>query len=199
MPKINGQIPVQPFELVRDRIGFILSDELPNQYTLSANEALNVSVYKERIVPFDNTEIGLVNVRYGRGDLNNQHQGQTDHNATYFIDCYQKAKSTSSSVGDVDSLIKLHSLIGVCRAILENPIYKTLDFAPAFIGYSQIESIDIAEPQRGDATNTTMGRLTFNVRMLEDTQLIDAILASGYDTQVKIELTDKGYKYVNNG
>ena len=43
-----------------------------------------------------------------------------------------------------------------------------------------------------------MGRLTFNVRALECTQLLDAVLVNSTKTEVKLNLTDKGYLYENN-
>ena len=196
MSKINGIIPPQSYELVRDRIGEILTIELANQYLLTSDEALNASVFVERFIPFDKTDLPAISVSYSRGDMDNQDVKHADHSATYFIDCFQSAKSSTSEQGDALSKVKLHRLIGVCRAIIQNPIYNTLDFDAPFIMFRQITSLEIADAGKQDAVSVTMGRLTLNVRIPENTQLIDAIEAGGYDTQVKLYETDKGYKYI---
>lgn len=196
MSKITHEIPQQSFEIVRDRIGFILTDELNTQFTTYSNPALDVQVFNERTVPFDKTDVGMVNVMYSQGSFDNIHQGHADHTATYYIDCYQRAKTTDTSRGDVDSMVKLQRLIGVCRAIIENPIYRTFDFEPPFIMHREISQIEIAQPGSMDSTNTRMGRLTLSVRMPETTKLLEAIPWAGSDTQVKLSLTEKGYQYI---
>src|SRR3990167_3818287 len=123
---ITGEISPQSFELVRDRIGVILTLELANQFILGADPALDVEV---------------------------------------------SAKSTDDDSGDVLAMIKCQKLIGVIRAILQDPQYKTLGYAPGFIMSRQSTKIAFANKYQGDSMNTVVGRLMFNVKVPETTEL----------------------------
>ena len=118
---IDGIIPAQQYETIRDKIGLILYEELVNQFTLTTDEDLNVKVFVERFVAFDKTDFPCLNVVFSGGNYDNKN--------------------------------------------------------------------------KQDATSTIMGRLTFNVRALEDTQLLDALPIDNWKTQVKLNLTEKGYLY----
>ena len=196
MAKIDGIIPNQHFELVRDRIATILVDELAEQYTLSSNEDINVQkVWMERVWPFHENELPAVNVCFSHGPYEKQDIQESMGNYIYHIDCYHSAKSTDDDNGDKLGNIKLQRLLGVCRAIIENPQYNTLDFAPPFIRHREIQKIMIAQAKSGDVNNMAMGRLELLVRVHEDTQLVGTIAAGGYDTTVYLSETDKGYFY----
>lgn len=62
MAQINTIIPVQNFELIRDRIALILATEINNQFVLSGNEDINCYVWLERSTPFDKIENPIINV-----------------------------------------------------------------------------------------------------------------------------------------
>jgi len=197
MPKINGIIATSSFELVRDQIGAILADEISNQFTLSAEEALNLSgVFIERVVPFDKTEMPAVNVSVARLDLDGQVAVNTDNNATYNIDCYQAAKSGDGVQGDVLSRFQLFRLMAVVRSILEDPQYITLDFARPFIMNRHVVSIEPAPAIDQDGINTAMGRVVLSVKVAENTDLVPTTILGRSDTTVKLELTDKGYRFI---
>lgn len=196
MAQIKGIIPAQYFEVIRDRIAEILADELDGQVLLTYDTDLEVKgVYVERSVPFDNTEMPAINVSFSGGDYNNQTVRDADGSYSFFIDVFTQAKTTDDDRGDKLAMFKLHKLLGVCRAIIQNPIYKTLGFEPPFIMSRQISSIVIAAPKEGEALKVVMGRLILAIVAPEDTQLLTAELIAGFDTQVKLALTDKGYIY----
>lgn len=195
MARINGIIPVSYFERIRDRIGVILALEINNQLLLSGNYEIDADVYVERNIPFDKVQVPTVNVSLASGNYANKNQGSVDGTYEFFIDCYTSAKSNSGAEGDVRATIKLHRLLGICRAILENPVYKTLDFTPPGIQHTSCTSINIRSNQSMDALNNCMGRLSFKVVANETTELLTATLIKEFYTTVKIDTSDEGYVY----
>lgn len=194
MSQIIDPISSQAFELVRNRIGEILADELAKQTRITYKPELDATVYIEKFIPFDKIQLPAVNVTLARGEYDNQTAIDSDGTYRYNIDCYHKAPTTSTDAGDSLAMFKLQTLIGVCRAILESSKYKTLGFAAPFIMNRHVENIQIATPaEKKDTTSVVMGRLSFVVRVPEDVDTITPELIAGYDTQVKLGLTDKGY------
>lgn len=196
MSVIPSIIPPQAFEIIRDRIGSILADELLNQSVLDANNPeIKATVWVERFVPFSHTEMPACNVMLSRGQLDGHSAIRTDGTYTYFIDFYTKAVTTAALQGDTVAIFRLHKLIGMARAILENPRYKTLGFVPPFIMFRRAGEITIADPGQQDAISSVMGRLVFNVKVTENTELIAPAIIAGYNTSVKLHETDLGYFY----
>lgn len=196
MSQITIPIPTQAFELVRNRIADILIDELANQATITYKPELDATVFTERFVPFDKVEMPAVNVMLTRGDYDNQTTIDSDGTYRYNIDCYHKAPTTSIKDGDSEAMRKLQTLIGTCRAILESSKYITLGFVAPFVMNKHVENIQIAAPPDAkDSSSVVMGRITFVVRVPEEVDKLTPELIAGFDTQVKLGDTDKGYIY----
>lgn len=196
MPVIDNVISNQNFELIRNRIGEILADELANQYTLTANETLNADVYVERSVPLAWNQMPAVNVLLSRGPQGNEHQGHADGTYTFNIDCYAAARQTNTQAGDTLAATKVQQLVGVCRYILAYTAYKTLGFTRGFIGSTSVDDIQFEDPKdTQDSTFTAKGRIIFTVRANEITAMPAAMLIAGYDTVVKLGETDEGYRW----
>lgn len=197
MSKINGIIGDQGFERVRDRIAQILLDELANQVVLTYDTDLVFDrVYVERMVPFDHQELSTINVGIERGDYSNQHQGQATGTYRFFIEVNTGGLTKDDGTrGDTASKMRNHKILGKCRAIIEDPVYKTLDFAAGeLIEHRHVESFVFAEPTRMDAENVTASRLIVVVRLVETSELLAAdVVAVAGDTHVKLYDTDKGY------
>lgn len=201
MSVIDVIIQPQVFEMVRDRIAEILAEEIANQYLLTGNEDLNVPVYLERFVPFDKTDLPAINVTLFQGDIGNQVAIQSGGNYRYAIDCHAMAINTDLQTADSAAMVKLQKLLGICRAILEDPKYKTLGYPMApepIISRRYAETISIAAPNPQDAASTVMGRLSFVVVSTEKANLIIPPLLAGYETNMKLELTDKGYIFTSS-
>ena len=190
---ITQAISPQAFELVRDRIGEILAFELAAQADFTYGEIPDLTVYSERFIPFDNTELPAINISLSRGLLDSQTAIQSDGTYRFNVDVHTLSPSSEGSPGDSEAMYKLHRLIGVVRAILEDPIYKTLGFVPPFVMNRHVDDIAIADPDSQDTSSVVMGRLIFVVRVPETVNLIVPNLISGYETNVKLALTDKGY------
>jgi len=144
---INGIIPAQNFKVVRDKIGDILAIEFANQFTLTSDPDYNLRTSIGRSTPIDHSEMPFINVLTGAMSLDNQNQGASDNTVTYYIDFYVKAKSTNDNLADINAETILLKLVGTGRAILENPIYKTLDFAAGTIMNRHVSNIDVRDPQ----------------------------------------------------
>ncbi len=215
MAFIQGQIPVQHFELIRDRIGLIIYQELQNQWSLYNDEDLeaplpnpqistapeSLLVYIDRIFPIDEAECPVINVIFNGAPYENNNPLRAEGVNTFFIDVYTKAMSNEDGLNkDADKLanIKLQKILGKIAFILRHSLYKTLAFAPGFIGNTKVASIQIAGPKEmNDANSVVMGRITFEVRATEYVTPIDVRDMQGFFTTVKLYLSDKGYLFID--
>lgn len=195
MAKISSIIGNSYFEQIRDRIAVILALEIENQLLLSGNYDIDADVWLERNIPFDKVEVPAVNVSLASGNYDNKTMGSVRGSYDFFIDCYCSAKATSVAEADRRATLKLHRLLAICRSILENPVYKTLDFVPPGIQHTSVSSLNIRSAQNTDALNTVMGRLLFKVVATETTSLLTAPEINQFYTSVKIDTSDQGYVY----
>lgn len=193
MSKINYQIPEQNFELISKKVGAIIFLELPIQYP-SPNTP---KVFLNRIVPFDASELPAINVIYGGSRYPSKDRESRDSNDTILIDVTEKGIASDTGRGDALASDKLNKLIGIIAYILESTEYENLDLPVPLIRRTQIESINIIDPTKtGDNNNTVSGRLTFRVDAIESSILKQPTPAEGYTTNVKLDETDKGYKFI---
>lgn len=193
---IENSIPQQAFEIIRDKIALILGEELASQATKLGTTDYNPTIFVERTVTIDDTELPVINVCVASGSYDNEHVGQSDGTYSYSIDIYASAKSTSSEDGDKLAGIKLHRIIGLVRAILKDKKYRTLGFDNPFIKRVTVVNFDIADNIiRKDTMNAIMGRVEFRVEVPEEVEELTPNQIDSYSTQVKLALTEKGYVY----
>lgn len=198
MALISNLISASSFEQIRTRIGEILATELAHQYYLDDAEELSADVWVERFVAFDATSCPAINVRLATGDFSNQHQGQSDGEYLFNIDFYTSAPSEEGKDGDVEAVLKLERLMGVCRYILDDPQYKTLAFQAPFIMNRNVRSLLIDGGDSNDNQSVAMGRLVYAVKAPESNTLITPLPLGGVDTLVRLELTNKGYVFTGS-
>ena len=200
MAKLTGVIVEQNFEKIRNRIGEILADEIANQFSLRPTETeIDAKVFVERFTPFDKSEFPAVNVLLSSAEYNPITSVQDNGMYEFFIDVYTTGKNTGGVRGDSVSAQNLHKLLGICRSILRSPYYLTLGFQVPQIGHISIPSIQVMEPKNNqDATNAIWGRLVFKVLAPETSELQVAVDIDSWKTQVKLNLTEKGYLYEIN-
>jgi hypothetical protein len=95
------------------------------------------------------------------------------------------------------AILNLHRIMGMVRAILENPQYRTLDFAPPSISSVRIAAIELGDPtMEQDSQSVSRGRLVCEVIVPEGVQLMNAPALGLGTTIVKLAETDKGYVYI---
>lgn len=197
MSKILTEIPPQGFELIRDQIGIILADEFAAQFAIHGDADRNAKIVSERITPIGKEELPLINILHARSSYDNNTAKDSDGKNFYNIDAYTSAKSTDVKDGDSAAQARLGRLLGMVRAILMSSHYLTLGFAAPFIMRTEVLDIEIADPRDNqDSANMMMGRLVFQVDAGETVDQALPTAAEGYDTEVKIELTDKGFLYI---
>lgn len=195
MARINGIIPPQSNEIVEAAIVSALTDELANQYILTNNAAMNATVHGERVVPLDVvTGYPAINVKLDRGDYSNKDQTLVDGLYKYYIVAYMSAKSTTSVDGDKKANANLQKLLGICRAILENPVYNNLALSRPFIKSTKVSALQVGVTDETlGAENSVCGYLEYIVEVPEFVTLIDPVALTSSLTQVKLYSTDKGY------
>jgi len=189
-------VTTRSFELIRDRIAEILANELPNQATLHVDANLNAPVFIDRIVPLHDEELPLVNVLMASGTYNSFTQTKQDGTYTFNVDIYVGSASSSIEDADVLSMRKLQKLSGVIQGILMHPNYVTLGFARPFIEHREVANISTGIPNNNlDASSVTQARLELVVRVPETSVPMVPNDIEGWQTQVFMGLTDKGYIY----
>lgn len=194
MAKITKVIQPDNIEFVRDRIAAVLIEELGNQAQLTYDLHLDPQVTLENTNAEDIVNMALVNISVAAGTYDNKDYRSVKGTYTFFIDCYTKAKTTQQIPGNYLAAQRLQKLMRLCRAILNDPIYKTLGFQPGFIYRVYLSGFDIRNmPGKNDTNNSAMGRLTLVVEATENDNLITPKLIEGYETKLNIGNSSAGY------
>ncbi len=193
-------IAVSTTEKVRDSIGAILaadlsiqqneSDQLPNNDPNKLPFTLP-SVWVERFIPLDKTEVPAVVVAYSQSTMSGQERSSTRQIAvaTFFVDAFVSKKGINGR----DAMVALNRLLHLMRSILMNPKYANLNVEG--VHSRNVNNIAIADPNRENTNNLVMGRIGVEVKLTEKEQLIDAPTVGSAITNVTLGLTDKGYVY----
>ena len=193
--KINIEIPQQNFEKVIDQVGAIMLLELSNQNTISSF-GFDFGVYKERQTPIDKSEDSVINVSLANSDNSNFNEFSYESNSQIYIDVYVNGYDTDTLTASDFTKLRLHKLVGKIRYILSNTVYKTLGFPFGFIKGTYLNSIAFDDNYGNqDGAFNRMARLTFNVRHIEDCENEIETLLEGNDTVVRLDLTNRGYKF----
>lgn len=208
--QILSLIPQQNFELIRARIVAILKCELQNQYAYHNDPALRPSdVCDERFTPIDGGmsenggEFPLIIVCLGSGKYDNKdYGGNVTGTYYYYVDIYTGSASTSAEGGDKLATLALERIMGMCRYIMDNPIYCTLGFDPQDTDGMQIQNVSVEtfhiDPDRKpllNADDCIWGAMKISVTVPETTKLLDTIPVSLATVTVTVNDTDKGYKW----
>lgn len=192
---LNNIIPTQGFEFVRDSISAILKTELENQKTLQGLLE-NLNVFSGRSTPFQQSEILMINVLVDSANYANTHERGVHETTNFFIDIYTSAKETEDDDGGYVSTKRRDKYLGMIRFILQDHHYKTLGLPLGLIMGTYFNGFENFEPSNNqDAAFVKMSRLSFGVRIVEDQSLWDGVNINSIFTDVKLDLTEKGYKY----
>jgi hypothetical protein len=192
------------FELVRDRIATIVKEELDNQAILNGSIAvpdpdLVADVYIERFSTPSEGEGTVIAVNLDNNRFDNQTAVSQLCEAHYNIDIFCNAVEDENTEGYEKSGKKAARIAGVIRAILQSPVYDRLRFANGIVERRSVQSMRFARiNDEQDAQYTRMTRIDVIVQVNETVTGIVPVTAAGYDTQIKIELTNKGYLLTYN-
>lgn len=184
---IGEQIDSGNFEIVRNQIGIILAEEIYNQLDISGND-MHLGIFLERTIPIDNSEEAVINISVANVDYQDHNLVSMQGSYNFFIDVYAV---------QIDSPYKVQTLLNYIRYILSNQRYRTLDFAPGFIGGTYVNSFEIETKllsQDSDFTRTS--RLMFNVRIMESENMNVGENFYLNETNYKICESELGYKVI---
>lgn len=194
---IDYRIERKKFEVFGDQIGAILTREFKRQLQEFDVEEAEVEVYRERIIPVDtSTEGRVINVQYASTEFEGKHQGNANGPHVYFIDLIASHGHKGEDRSDELSHMDLQRMMGIAWEILEHPSHNLLELGAPNVGGVFVRNMEIMNAREGDNwLATTFGRLTFEVRTAERTNLSagNAVLMSVH--QVRLGTTDKGYRY----
>lgn len=200
---ISNLITSQSFELIRDAIPRVLTLELANQDDLlDADDLpkLNIGIWFERFIPFDKSELPAINIVYSDSEQISENTSFTSvFDNKYLIEVYVNSPSDEINAGDIKSSILLSKIMGLVRSILMNNIYLYLDFTDKFIQTRYVKTITRTQPRiADDAMNTISGAVEIHYNAEENTETQNGIVGTLFSTVVKIEETEKGYKFIKS-
>lgn len=198
--KIINPITNRAFELVRDRIALILTEELAQQFVLQPTETvLGTKVFTERHIEPSDEELPLVNVSVATGDYGLLTALSQDGSWIFHIESYTNAVNTLTERGYTTSAKSLQRLTGVIQAILSDSKYRTLNFDTPFIEHVEVQDIKFSSPiKANDSASVLMSRLTFLVRVPDNVEELVFNLIDGYDTSVLIDDSNEGHVFSGN-
>lgn len=206
MSKIVGVIPLQNYELIRNKIAEIIAIELENQFVISYDPDFDCNVWLERTTPFDQTEMtpAVINVSFIDGNYQNEDVKDADGVYSYAVDVYSRGYTNDENIGDTRAALIVQKVIGKIRAILMATVYKTVDTGLGIVKNRRVVSVQVYDPKRhpqGDDSTTfdQAGRLTFQVTAIETVEVLTPNMIQGSDTWVRWCCTDKGYVWINDG
>lgn len=195
---IDHVIPQHKFETVLNNIGVILLSELNNQKFLN-NFNESFEIFKERQTPIDKAEEIVINLVIDNISYTNHNQFSSDGTHTINIEVYVNGYETSTLNGSEFSSLKLNKVVGLISYVLRHDEYFNLGFQTPTIASKTLNSISFDKSiTNQDATFSRMAIIELMVRFSENYQDNNLIPLLGNDSRIKINLTDKGYKFEFN-
>lgn len=192
---IINSIPEQNFELLTKQLGAILFLEVSHQNSLLTS-GYDIGTFIERQSRIDQSEEIVINVSFNSAQNVNHNESNYQCDGTFNIDVCSNGIESDSLLGDEDSRLKHHKVIGWIRYILSSTIYKTLGLPFGIVMSTTVQSINFDDNYGvEDGNYLRMCRIVFSVRFIEDCDLESSITLLGNDTTIKLDLTEKGYKF----
>lgn len=194
---LQAKIPTQRFELIRDAIGRVLTAEFANQLALGGGVE-NLSIFSERSQPLDSAELPAINIILSNVDFPEELNAYNSlGDDSFLIEIYTNAETTEEQGGDVASGILLAKIAGMVRAILMDNQYLRLDFTDKFIQTRKVKSFTRTQPRIAlDVNNTISGIVQVHYYSEETTEVQTGVVEQLLSTVVKLENTQKGYKFI---
>lgn len=195
---ITEIIPIQGFEIVLNKIGVILFEELTNQKSIQIING-DFDVFIERQEPYDKSEDVVVNISLDNDNFTGKTQKDSQGLTTFFIDVYCKGFLAMKIGSNTVFRDKRSIFSGLIRYILSSTKYNKLGFEPGFIGGAYVDSISYqSTPDNEDGSFVKFARITYSVRIQENQQNWQGIPLMGNDSSVRLAETNLGYKLTFN-
>lgn len=195
---ITDIIPIQNFEIVLNKLGVILLEELTNQIDLQ-NLDNELGIFISRQEPYGKEEDVMINITLDNSNYSGKTQKDRQGLTTYYVDVFCQGIESENQTGSTSSRITLMQYVGMIGFILSSTKYKTLGFENNLIGGTMVDSIQVQNNYGNqDANFISFARITFSARLQEVQDTWTGIELLGNDTNIKIDTTNKGYKLIFN-
>jgi len=200
---ITEIIPDQPFQIIQNRVGEILLEEITAQHVLQSLES-SFEVFVERIHPYDVSEDVVITLACREQD-NQEYTQQSSHGQNlYFIDIFCGGIESADRSLSEDVRLKLFKYVGIVKYILNSGKYPTLGFPRGLIGNKHVKKVTFdtdysnwGNHSNYDGSGIRFCRILFLVTAREETQLWEGIPLQGNDSVVYTG-TNKGTQLTFN-
>lgn len=197
-------IGVQNFEVVANRIGSILLEEIDNQKTIQGFDD-EIEIFNERIEPFSKEQDVMITIAFREAEYAGQNTRDSQGEYIYFIDIFTSGWGEEEISPSIVSKNKLFRYVGLVRYILSSGKYLTLGFPPGMIGGKYIEKITLdtdysnfGNHSNYDGSYIRFARIMYKVRVQENQELWQGIELQGNTTNVTLDNTNQGTKFIFN-
>jgi hypothetical protein len=201
---LTETIGVQNFEIVANRIGSILLEEIENQKKIQGFDD-TVEVFNERIEPFSKEQDVQITIAFREAQYGGQTVRDSQGEYFYFIDIFASGYGFDDVSPSIVAKNKLFRYVGLARYILTSGKYLTLGFPPGFIGGKYIEKITLdtdysnfGNHSNYDGSYIRFARIIYKVRVQENQALWEGVALQGNTTNVTLDNTNKGTKFIFN-
>ena len=201
---ITESIGIQGFEVVANRIGSILAEEIANQQAIQGFEE-DVELYLERIEPFSKEQDVMITTAFREASYEGQTTRDSQGQYIYFIDVFCSGMGEGDISPSIIAKNKLFRYVGLVRYILSSGKYLTLGLPPGLIGGKYIEKITIdtdysnfGNHSNYDGSFIRFARIIFRVRVQENQLLWEGVEMQGNTTNVTLDNTGEGTRLIFN-
>ncbi|MEN9914207.1 MAG: Flavobacterium phage [Bacteroidota bacterium] len=200
---ITELIPDQPFQIIQNRIGEILLEEITAQHALQ-NLDSSFEFFVERINPYSKDEDVVITLACREQDNQEYTQRNSQVHNIYFVDIFAGGIEHDDLSQSEDVRLKLFKYVGIVKYILNSGKYPTLGFPSGLIGNKHVQKITFdtdysnwGNHSNYDAKGIRFCRIIFMVKAQESTEGWQGIPLQGNNSIVYTG-TDKGTQLTFN-
>lgn len=187
---ITELIPDQPFQIIQNRIGEILLEEITAQHALQSLES-SFELFVERIHPYDVSEDVVITLACREQDNEEYTQQSSQGKNLYFIDIFCGGIESADRSMSEDVRLKLFKYVGIVKYILNSGKYPTLGLPRGLIGNKHVKKVTFdtdysnwGNHSNYDGAGIRFCRILFSVMAKEETELWQGIPLQGNDSVV---------------
>lgn len=200
---ITEIIPDQPFQIIQNRVGEILLEEITAQHALQSLES-SFELFVERIHPYDVSEDVVITLACREQDNQEYTQQSSQGQNLYFIDIFCGGIESENRSLSEDVRLKLFKYVGIVKYILNSGKYPTLGFPRGLIANKHVKKVTFdtdysnwGNHSNYDGSGIRFCRILFLVTAREETELWQGIPLQGNDSVVYTG-TNKGTQLTFN-
>lgn len=200
---ITELIPDQPFQLIQNRIGEMLLEEITAQHELQELDS-SFAFFIERISPYDVSEDVVITIACREQDNQEYTQQSSLGQNMYFIDIFCGGIENGNQSMSENVRLKLFKYVGIVKYILNSGKYPTLGLPRGLIGNKHVKKVTFdtdysnwGNHSNYDGSGIRFCRIIYLVTAREETQLWEGITLQGNDSVVYTG-TNKGTQLTFN-